>query len=537
MSSPFLLLTSLALLASTAYSAGERPPAVGPTGVVSLVNTVVSPDGFRRSGIAFGPLVKANWNEKFSITIANRLTDKSMPVDTAIHWHGLFQRGSSWADGPAFVTQCPIVPNESFDYVFDADHPGTFWYHSHLKAQYCDGLRGPIVIYNPNDPYKHLYDVDDESTIITLADWYHLFSTQIKGAARPDSTLINGVGRYKGGPQVELAVVNVEAGKRYRFRLISMACAPNWQFSIDGHQMTIIEADGEYTEPLDVDSIQIFAGQRYSYVLKADQPVGNYWIRANPNVGDKGHDGGLNSAILRYKGAAVAEPTSAATQSQKPLRESDLHAKENPAAPGRPTQGGADVTIRLVPTFNTQTLSFEVNGKSFVEPSFPTLPVLLQIMSGTKQPQDLLPQGSVIGLERNKVVELVIPPLAIGGPHPIHLHGHAFSVVRSAGNASYNFANPVRRDVVSIGAGNDEVAIRFTTDNPGPWFLHCHIDFHLVNGFAAVFAEDIPSISAADNAPQQWKDLCPKYQEFLHPAQPAVFARARRQHHRANPRH
>ncbi len=38
---------------------------------------------------------------------------------------------------------------------------GTYWYHSHFKAQYCDGLRGPLVIYDPYDPHLALYDVDD----------------------------------------------------------------------------------------------------------------------------------------------------------------------------------------------------------------------------------------------------------------------------------------------------------------------------------------------------------------------------------------
>jgi len=57
---------------------------------------------------------------------------------------------------------------------------------------------------------------------------------------------------------------------------------------------------------------------------------------------------------------------------------------------------------------------------------------------------------------------------------------HSFYVVRSAGNTSYNFVNPVVRDVVSTGTGSDDiVTIRFFTDNPGPWFLHCHIDWHL----------------------------------------------------------
>jgi iron transport multicopper oxidase len=52
-------------------------------------------------------------------------------------------------------------------------------------------------------------------------------------------------------------------------------------------------------------------------------------------------------------------------------------------------------------------------------------------------------------------------------------------VVRSAGNSSYNYDNPIIRDVVSIGNTGDNVTIRFFTDNYGPWFFHCHIDWHL----------------------------------------------------------
>jgi len=53
----------------------------------------------------------------------------------------------------------------------------------------------------------------------------------------------------------------------YRFRLISMSCDPNFTFSIDGHNMTVIEVDGNNVQPLLVDSIQIFAGMRESYIL------------------------------------------------------------------------------------------------------------------------------------------------------------------------------------------------------------------------------------------------------------------------------
>ena len=90
---------------------------------------------------------------------------------------------------------------------------------------------------------------------------------------------------------------------------------------------------------------------------------------------------------------------------------------------------------------------------------------------------------------------------------------HAFAVVRSAGSTQYNYDNPVWRDVVSTGtpAAGDNVTIRFRTDNPGPWFLHCHIDFHLEAGFAVVMAEDIADTSAVNAVTQQWSDLCPTY--------------------------
>jgi hypothetical protein len=60
---------------------------------------------------------------------------------------------------------------------------------------------------------------------------------------------------------------------------------------------------------------------------------------------------------------------------------------------------------------NTSSAVFKVNGVSFEPPS---VPVLLQILSGAKNASDLLPTGSIYGLEPNKSVELTIPGGAIG---------------------------------------------------------------------------------------------------------------------------
>ncbi|KAG6867839.1 laccase, partial [Termitomyces sp. T159_Od127] len=230
--------------------------------------------------------------------------------------------------------------------------------------------------------------------------------------------------------------------------------------------MTIIEVDGVNHEQLRVDSIHIFAGQRYSVVVKANQPVSNYWVRAKPNIGPTTFGGGLNSAILHYKGADMKDPQSISILSN-PLNETDLCPLDNPGAPGGCDP--ADISYYLDIQFVKGKNMYTVNDVVFIPP---TVPVLLQILSGAQSAKDILPEGSVYTIQPNKTVELIISGGVAGSPHPFHLHGHKFDVIRSAGSTAYDYKNPVRRDVVNTGVDGDNVTIRFKTDNPGPWFLH-----------------------------------------------------------------
>ncbi|KAI9508590.1 laccase [Russula earlei] len=516
------LRSFLVLLSALSYGVSAS---IGPDAIIPIFNREIAPDGYLRpSTLAWGtfpgPVIRANKGDELKLAVVDLLDETSLDLATSIHWHGLFQKTTNYDDGPAFVTQCPIVPREYFIYDFKVPgQAGTFWYHSHFKNQYCDGLRGALIISDPNDPQKHLYDVDDDTTVITLADWYHYLSPNAPVVPTFNSSLINGKGRYPGGPSnVSLAIVNVQRGTRYRFRLVSISCDPSFTFSIDGHQMTVIEVEGTNVKPLLIDSLEIFAGQRYSVVVTANQPVSNYWIRSiGKSAAVTTNFSDFNSlAVLHYAGAPnqnpTVDPTTNIPVSQYPLVETNLHPLAPTTVPGSPVPGGADININLNVVVNFTTVQFEVNGVAFEPPS---VPVLLQILSGAQKASDLLPKGSIYGLDLGKSVELTIPGGAVGGPHPVHLHGHNFHVVRSAGNSTYNFNDPVIRDVVSIGLAGDDVTIRFMTDNPGPWFFHCHIDWHLNAGFAVVFAEDVPDVKAQVNPPQAWENLCPRYNNFI----------------------
>ncbi|KAG9073537.1 laccase, partial [Ceratobasidium sp. UAMH 11750] len=343
-------------------------------------------------------------------------------------------------------------------------------YHSHLASQYVDGLRGPLVIYDPNDPQKNLYDVDDENTIVMLEDWYHtpapalekqMFSPSNTALLSPvpDSALINGKGRYVNGPKTPRSVINVTPGKRYRLRVINASAIGSYTFSIEGHNMTIIEADGIAHQPLTVASFQIYAGQRYSVIVEANKPVANYWIRSPITVGGAGTNPNLDPtdvfAVLHYAGAPDAEPTTEqGTASGVALLESDLHALENPGAPGGSAPADVSLNLAIGRTTKDGILQFTFNNIKYEAPSLPTL--LKILANNATNDADFSTSEHTIALPHNKVIELKITG---GADHPIHLHGHAFDVVKSLGQTTPNYVNPPRRDVIRVGGAG--VVIRF----------------------------------------------------------------------------
>lgn len=96
----------------------------------------------------------------------------------------------------------------------------------------------------------------------------------------------------------------------------------------------------------------------------------------------------------------------------------------------------------------------------------------------------------------NTTVEVVFQSTATmqSDSNPMHLHGHDFFVLaHGLGNydakrdvKSYNLVDPPKKNTVQV-PRLGWAAIRFVADNPGAWFMHCHFEFHIAMGMAAVF--------------------------------------------------
>ncbi|KAJ7060806.1 Cupredoxin [Mycena amicta] len=488
---------------------------------LNIVNSPGAPDGFPRTlitanGTFPGPLIRAKKGDTLRVTVNNKLTDPSMRRSTSIDFDGIFfDTANSYNEGTPFVTTCPLGPNTSYTYVLPLTQTGTYWYHSQLSVQYADGLRGPLVIYDDNDPLKNLYDVDDETTIWQVGDWWHNTSTANLASYIPselipvsDSGTFNGAGRYNTGPLTPYAVSTVKKGLRYRFRIINISTRSSFTMSVDNHNLTIIAADGVETVPHTVNQFIAHAGQRYDVVITANQPVANYWINAVISGGNPVHNPLLNATlsrgVFRYQGAPSAEPTSPITlgpTNPNFLNEADLRPLIPEPAPV-PT-----INLTFVPTMTDGgPAQWNINNVSYISPITPTL---VKVLDGADTAADFNKTENTFIIPRGAVVQVTFPPDPDDELHPFHLHGNNFYVIKANQSDAINVVNPLRRDVTA--AGNGGTILRFTTERPGPWFFHCHIFFHLAAGLGSVMLEDPTTIQKTVKPTAQWDNLCAAY--------------------------
>ncbi|XP_011154580.1 laccase isoform X2 [Harpegnathos saltator] len=295
----------------------------------------ITADGVERTMISVnrmmpGPTIDVCEGDKIVVDVSNNIEGEEL----TIHWHGIFQKGSQYYDGAAHVTQCPIPEQTTFRYQFNADNAGTHFWHAHTGLQKLDGVFGRLIVRQSvkREVHRKLYDFDLSRHGIIISDWLHeLAASRMPGRRLeeppryqdPDSILINGKGRYQGSnftTNTNFEVFNVERDRRYRFRFVNNFCTVcTSMFTVEGHNLTIIAVDGISVKPTVVTSIVSVSGERYDFIINADDRVDSYWIqlRALSPCQERNIQ---QFAILQYDGASD-QPSSPMPSFTSPLPE------------------------------------------------------------------------------------------------------------------------------------------------------------------------------------------------------------------------
>lgn len=403
-------------------------------------------------------------------------------------------------------------------YDFSVTQYGSTWYHSHFSLQYAEGLFGGMILNGPASA-----DYDEDLGHLFLNDWSHTEafalweSAKTGGPPTMENGLVNGTNTYDcsastdpncsgNGSKWETVF---QAGNKYLLRIVNAGTDSHFEFSIDGHNLTVIANDFVPIVPFTTNALSVSIGQRYDVVVEANAPSGDYWLRGQwvSACSTNGNPDGI-TGIIRYDGASSADPTTS-----KDFETKDT-CYDEPVANLVPY-----VALNVGSTYNevaVQDMNFAMSGPWFqwtlngssLELDWEAPTVLAMLNNETTYPVDY----NVVQVDRTQgatetewVVLVIQDNTGFGVTHPIHLHGHDFWVLAqdtgmwSGDTSNFVLTNPPRRDVASL-PGNGYLAIAFELDNPGAWIVHCHIAWHASQGLALEFVEDqsLYSIGAAD---------------------------------------
>lgn len=483
---------------------------------VTWVNA--APDGYSRPVIGINgvwpcPAIEANVGDTIVVNLNNQLGNET----AGLHFHGITQAATAWMDGPSAVTQCPVPPGSSIKYSFLADVAGTYWYHSHEMGQYPDGFRGPLIVYDPNDPYAGSYD---EEVILTVTDWYHEQSVYLVQSMLqpsnidflppfPDGILVN-----EGGD----ANIDFSANKTYRVRIINYAAFAAAMIHFNSHTMDIIMNDATNIQKVQASQLRVAAAQRYDVLISgSSEDAGNYPFLVSLDINqDYASNSASNTWTHNFTGYLVMDADGTYPEDVvdvwDPIDDLTFEPYDLVAAYGPVT-----TTIELDFSFCDDVNGYPracFNNQTYIAQQVPSLYTAATTgdnNTNTIVYGDVLPfivnQGDVIDLVVNNLDSAI---------HPFHLHGHQFQVLARPssgagkwdGSTSTYPATPSRKDTLSINA-NSYGVMRFVIDGPGVFLFHCHIEWHVEMGLTATFIQEPDQLKGL-TFPQDHIDNCIK---------------------------
>lgn len=384
-----------------------------------------------------GPIIKAKRGDTVVVKLKNGLSEPTM-----IHWHGI--KLPAAMDGTD-IAQKPVEPGEEFEYRFNVDDAGSFWYHSHHNetVQMERGMYGAIVVEDENDPVvdeEKLFLIDDMKLSadfeFTNPSWALPRLIERHDGRQGDTLLING--------KVD-SVINMHAGQIERGRFINASSARYFKLHLGGKEFKILGTDGGLIEkPVSVTEALITPGERLDILVGAFKEGERFPIDA-----------------LSYNRSTFLRP-----KKQTFATVEVLAAKPSIAVIGE--------TLRVIEPLAPQDAPVNRKIKFSVGPSLKNgLNFLVN--------NDMHVNDKPVKVGELQVWEINNVSLM---DHPFHLHGFFFQVLEINGKAPEYRA---WKDTVNL-TPRTKVKIAWMPDNrPGKWMYHCHIIEHHAAGMMANF--------------------------------------------------
>lgn len=395
----------------------------------------------------------------FDVLLENKLT-----VPTAIHWHGLHPPNSQ--DGVPGLTQAAILPDASYRYYFPLRPSGTHWMHSHLGLQEAFLLSAPLIVHE--SPEEH---ADEQEIVLFLGDFSFTSPTEIFARlrrpaqamamgsmgsgmnAKPDLNDVD-YDAYLANDRtlIDPDMVRVEKNGRVRLRIINGSSGTNFFISLGDLNGELIATDGMPVKPVRGSRFPLAIAQRIDLIVQLPRQGAFPILALREGATEQ------TGIILTTPGASVkrlATKSSVATGRLTLDMENRLIAA-NPLAP-KPVDRTFDLRLQG----NMARYEWPINGVVF----------------DVEKPRGQAAQVKVKSGQRVAVRFIN----ETGMSHPMHLHGHSFQVIEIDGKA----VSGALRDSVLV-PGKSSVTVAFDANNPGTWYLHCHILWHLAAGMATL---------------------------------------------------
>ncbi|XVF08216.1 hypothetical protein REPUB_Repub06bG0207200 [Reevesia pubescens] len=420
-----------------------------------------------------GPRIRVREGDTLTIHVYN-----ISPYNLSVHWHGVFQKLSCWADGPNMITQCPIRPGKKYTYKFRiTDQEGTLWWHAHVSWLRAT-VYGALVI-RPKSGHSYPFPKPHKEVPILLGEWWNanVIDVENQGIATGAAPNLSDAYTINGWP--EMYKLKVEKGKTYLLRIVNAALNAQLLYKIANHKLTVVAVDTGYTEPYVTDVVVIAPGQTVDVLVTADQHVGgSYYMAARPYSTAAGvpFDNTTTRGVVIYDGASAQHllrrmptlpafndtPTAFKFSSNLTGLKGGPHWVEVPRnvdykmfvtigiglepCPANMTCQGP-VGAKLSASMNNQSFvlptslsllqAFFLNVGGVFTPDFPAKPPTefdyTNVTSiGNNPSLSFAPNVTkVTKLKFNSTVEIILQNVAILGAenHPIHIHGFNFNVL------------------------------------------------------------------------------------------------------------